>query len=293
MKTLIKHGLLVLTEGCTHADLLIDGDKIAAIGQDLKEPQAEIYDAEGCMVFPGFIDAHTHLDMPADTGHTADNFMSGSRAALMGGVTTILDFATQKKRGALQAAFNKWQALAARKAFCDYGFHMAITSWNEAVAAEMPGLTARGVTSYKVYMAYNKLRLDDAAIYDICRHLRLLGGLLMLHCENGDLIDRLSHDLAAEGRLGVDAHALSRPPLVEEEAVVRALAIAEAADAVPYIVHLSSLRALEAARAARRRGQKLWLETCPQYLFLDDTRYLTDFEEAAKYVCAPPLRSSR
>ena len=292
MKTLIKNGLLVQAEFCVHADLLIEGERIAAIAPKIEDKEAEIYDAEGCMVFPGFVDAHTHLDMDTGLCRTADDFASGSRAALLGGTTTVLDFATQERKGTLKAALKAWQELALDKAWCDYGFHMAITDWHKSVADELPKLVEQGISSFKVYMAYKQLRLTDTAIFEISRRLRLLGGLLMLHCENGELVDNLALGLIAEGRRDPAAHALSRPPYVEAEAVGRALAIAEAAGTVPYIVHLSSARALEAARAARLRGQKLWLETCPQYLFLEDSLYQQEFSEAAKYVCSPPLRSA-
>ncbi|MCL1976090.1 MAG: dihydropyrimidinase [Firmicutes bacterium] len=292
MKTLIKNGLLVQTEFCMHADLLIDDERIVVIAPHIKDDRAEIYDAEGCMVFPGFIDAHTHLDMDTPACHTADDFSSGSRAALMGGVTTVLDFATQEKKGSLKAALAAWHDLAKEKAWCDYGFHMAITDWNKAIAAELPKLIEEGVSSFKVYMAYKQLRLSDTAIYELSRRLRLMGGLLMFHCENGDLVESLAQELFAEGRRAPEAHAASRPAYAEAEAVVRALVIAEAAGTVPYIVHLSSERALEAARAARFRGQKVWLETCPQYLFLEEAMYQQEFAQAAKYVCSPPLRSS-
>jgi len=292
MKTLIKNGLLVLAEGCVRADLLLEEERIVAIAPDLKDKQAELYDAEGCMVFPGFIDAHTHLDMDTGACHTADDFASGSHAALLGGTTTVLDFATQQRGDSLQAALIHWHQLAEGKAWCDYGFHMAITDWNASCALELPHLIEQGISSFKVYLAYQQLRLSDAAIFDLSGHLRLLGGLLMLHCENGDLVEGLSQRLAAEGRLSPEAHAMSRPPYVEAEAVGRALAIAEATGTVPYIVHVSSERALEAARAARLRGQKVWLETCPQYLLLDDRLYQQEFAEAAKYVCSPPLRGA-
>ncbi|MCL1906285.1 MAG: amidohydrolase family protein, partial [Clostridiales bacterium] len=157
---------------------------------------------------------------------------------------------------------------------------------------ELPGMAEQGISSFKVYMAYKNLRLADTAIFELSRRLRLLGGLLMVHCENGDLVDCLASELIEEGRCDPEAHALSRPPYVEAEAVGRALAIAEAAGTVPYIAHLSSARGLEAARAARTRGQKLWLETCPQYLLLDDRLYYGNFDEAAGYVCSPPLRSA-
>jgi dihydropyrimidinase len=210
----------------------------------------------------------------------------------LGGTTTVLDFAIQEKGGSLKEALERGHGLAQDQAWCDYGFHMAVTDWHKTVANELPKLVEQGVSSFKVYFAYKRLRLTDAAIFELSRRLRLLGGLLMPHCENGDLVDNLAQGLIDEGRRDPAAHALSRPPYVEAEAVGRALAIAEAAGTVPYIAHLSSARALEAARAARARGQKLWLETCPQYLFLDDRLYQQEFTEAAKYICSPPLRSA-
>ena len=292
MKTLIKNSLLVHSEFCMRGDLLLEGEHIVGIAPEIKDSQAEIYDAEGCMVFPGFIDAHTHLDMDTGSCHTADDFNSGSRAALLGGTTTVLDFATQERGDTLNAALANWHRLAKDNAWCDYGFHMAITDWHKNTAYELTPLIEQGISSFKVYLAYKKLRIADAAVYELSRCLRLMGGLLMLHCENGDLVDGLTQGLINEKRRDVQAHALSRPPYVEAEAVNRVLAMAEASRTIPYIVHLSSLRGLEVARAARSRGQRVWLETCPQYLFLQDNLYAGEFAEAAKYVCSPPLRSA-
>ncbi len=293
MKTLIKNGQLVLSEGCFKGDLLIENDKIAQVAPQINDDDAQIYDAQGGYIFPGFIDAHTHLDMTNALATTSDDFLSGSKAAICGGTTTIIDFATQEHGQSLSQALDSRLIQSANYCYCDYALHMGITDWHSAIADELPQIVAKGITSYKVYMAYDNLRLNDYQIYQISRRLRLLGSLLMVHCENGDLINCLSEQLISEGQLAPDAHALSRPPYLEAEALSRILAISEAAGTMPYIVHLSSERALAVAKAALERGQRFWLETCPQYLFLNDYLLNSPPAEAIKYICAPPLRKEQ
>ena len=291
MQTIIKNGLLVLTEGCQRADILLADGKIAEIGSDLQAANADIYDAEGCLVFPGFIDAHTHLDSKDEPCPTAADFSNGSKAALLGGTTTVLDCVSQISSHGLQKGLGIWFDLSAEKSYCDYGFHVTISTWNNKIAAELPKLVAKGITSFRVNMAAAAPRLSDAQIYEICRQLRLLSSLLLLHTENGDLVDVLQERLVKQGYSGPETHPLSRPGYLEAEAVSRAWAIAAAAETVPYITNLSSAHGLEVALAARARGQKVWLETCPQYLFLTEELYRQPGLAAAKYVCSPPLRS--
>ena len=248
-------------------------------------------EAAGCLVFPGFIDGHTHLDMDSGTTVTADDFASGSRAAACGGTTTLVDFATQERGGTLTDALDAWHRKAEGKCACNYAFHMAVTDWNEQTRAELPRMFERGVTSFKAYYAYDNLRLDDAQMYDLLSALRPFGGVLGVHCENGTLVNRLQREQLEKGVTGPAGHPASRPPVVEAEAIRRLCAVAKLADSPVYIVHLSSAEGLEEVRRARAAGQKVWAETCPQYLLLDESRYHLEGFEGAKYVMSPPLRS--
>ncbi len=292
MKTLITGGTIVSPEATIRADLLVDGRTIAAIGPDLQCDDAQKIDARGSYLFPGFIDPHTYLDMDAGTCHTADTFKTGSLGAIAGGTTLVMDFATQDKGQTLQAAAEAWHAMADDHSSCDYAFHMAITDWNATTRDELSMMTAQGITSYKLYMAYDALRVSDAQIFEVMQAAQRQGALVSMHCENGDLVTELIAEQKRLGHTGPAAHPLSRPDYVEAEAVDRFLTIAEAAGTPAYVVHLSTARGLEACRRARARGQEVYIETCPQYLILDDSCYHLPGFESAKYVFAPPARKA-
>lgn len=290
MKLLLKGGTVVSAEGSRKADVLIEEEKIIKVGSDLPGDGAQIIDVTGKLLFPGFIDTHTHFDLDNGVFMTADNFETGTMAAIAGGTTTVLDFATQNKGETLTEALENWHKKADKVSSCDYGFHMAITDWNEAVKAELPLMTREGVTSYKLYMAYDALRVNDGEIFDVLRAVKAENGIVGMHCENGDLVNKLIAREKKAGHLGPEAHPVSRPEEVEAEAVYRYMTIAKMADAPVNVVHLSTRRGLELIKAARKEGQKVYIETCPQYLLLDDSRYsLPDFE-GGKYVMSPPLR---
>ena len=289
MTTLIRGGTLVLPEGETRADLLLENGVISAVGQDLTGDR--VIDAAGKLIFPGFIDAHTHFEMNKGLpNETADDFVSGTRAAVSGGTTTILDFATQDRGDTLARALETWHSRADGRCACNYGFHMAITDWNDRTRREMADMTAAGVTSYKIYLAYDNLRVSDAAAFEILCAAGEQGALVSAHCENGDLVREGVARQKALGHLAPFAHPLSRPEGVEEEAVRRFLAIGEAAGQPVYVVHLSTSRGLWQALLSRGRGQEVYLETCPQYLLLNDDKYQLPGFESAKFVCSPPLR---
>ncbi len=292
MGIVLQGGLIVAVEAVRRSDLRIEGEKIAAIGLDLAQPDDQLISAEDCYLFPGGIDPHTHFDLDIGSTVTADNFSSGSRAALIGGTTTIIDYATQSRGGALAAALAIWQAKAAGESFVDYGFHIALCDCNEAVLAELAGLPAtEGVSSVKLYMAYkNRLQVDDGTLLKVMQTCHSRGILVCLHCENGDLIEVLVSEAKTAGKFGPDQHVAVRPEIVEVEAVCRALAIAELAGCSLYVVHVSSARALALIEAAQQRGLPVWAETCPQYLLLDDSLYCLAGFESAKYVMSPPLR---
>ncbi len=288
---IIKNGTLVSSSNVWKADLAIEGNKIKLIEPEIKPTSSdEVYDATGCYVFPGFIDGHTHFDMDTGTAYTADDFTSGTKAAVISGTTTIVDFATQEKGKSLKEAYDIWMQKAEGKSSCNYRFHMAITDLNNAVKEEIKTMPELGVTSFKMYMAYDSLLSNDGQILDCLKKIKEIDGVLGVHCENGNLVNYLSNQLYEAGNYEPSAHPKSRPDYVEAEAINRLAYISSLADYPVNIVHLSSLAGLEEIRSARKRGQSITVETCPQYLFLDDSYYdLEDFE-GAKYVLSPPLR---
>jgi len=287
MAILIKNGTIINPYGRQAADVLIEGERITAIGGGLSAPGAEVVDASGCYVMAGFIDTHTHFDLDLGVTITADDFKTGTKAALLGGTTTVLDFATQERQGSLKQALEEWHAKAAGSS-CNYGFHMAIARWDEATAAELPYMTEQGVTSYKMYMVYDTLKVDDGQIYAALKAAKEQGALIGLHCENWEVLQRRIAELKAQGITEPYAHPLSRPAAVEAEAVARYMRIAQLAEAPAYVVHLSTAEGLMEARRARERGQEVYLETCPQYLTLTDDRYKD--ADGEKFIMSPPLR---
>lgn len=292
MSILIQNGILVLPTGPIQADLRVAGGRIAELGPGLAPGASRVIDAQERLVFPGFIDTHTHFEMNKGfPNETADDWYTGTRAALAGGTTTVLDFAEPERGATLASALETWHGRADGAACCNYGFHMTVKDWSPSIRSELREMTAAGVTSYKVYLAYDNLRLSDAAAYEVVKAVGAEGGVVGCHCENGDLVTEGIRAQQAAGNLSPAAHPLSRPPAVEAEAVGRWLTIAELAGCPVNIVHLSTLRGLEAVRAARIRGQRLYVETCPQYLLLDERSYRLPGFESAKFVLSPPLRA--
>ena len=292
MSILIQNGILVLPTGPIQADLRVAGGRIAELGPGLAPGASRVIDAQERLVFPGFIDTHTHFEMNKGfPNETADDWYTGTRAALAGGTTTVLDFAEPERGATLASALETWHGRADGAACCNYGFHMTVKDWSPSIRSELREMTAAGVTSYKVYLAYDNLRLSDAAAYEVVKAVGAEGGVVGCHCENGDLVTEGIRAQQAAGNLSPVAHPLSRPPAVEAEAVGRWLTIAELAGCPVNIVHLSTLRGLEAVRAARTRGQRLYVETCPQYLLLDERSYRLPGFESAKFVLSPPLRA--
>jgi D-hydantoinase len=287
---LFQNATLVLPDRLMRGDLRTENGKIAAIGVGLSTGGEEIVDCAGKLLFPGFIDTHTHLDMGNPLSHTAGDFASETRAALLGGTTCILDFATQERGETLQEGLANWRKLAEKGAFCHYSFHMAVTDWSEQTRCEMAEMVAAGITSFKLYMAYGHLRISDADALAVLREAKRLGALVGMHCELGDaVVDGVAAQKAA-GNFAPTAHPLSRPDWVEAEAIRRWIALGKAADCPIYVVHLSTALGLEEIRRGRAEGVTVLAETCPQYLLLDEDRYdLPDFE-GAKYVLSPPLR---
>lgn len=292
MKTLLKGGSVVSGRGVRQADVLIEGEKIAQVGRGLSPAGAQVVDMTDRLLLPGLIDAHTHFDLSVAGTTTADGFESGSRAALLGGTTTVIDFACPNKGESLGYGLELWHSKAAGQTYCDYGFHMTIDDWTPEIEGELPAMFAGGVSSFKLYLTYPAMMLaDDGAVYRALKAIHRLGGICGVHCENAGVIDARIAEQKAAGNFSPAAHPLSRPPELEAEAVGRLLRIAQAANCPVIIVHLTNRQALDEVEAARKRGQRVYVETCPHYLLLDDSVYANpDFSIAARYICAPPLR---
>ncbi len=293
MRTLVKNGTLITASDTVKADILIENEKIIAIEASSEAHAEQVIDAAGKLVFPGAIDVHTHLDMPFGGTVTADDFTTGTIAAAAGGTTCIIDYALQTPGKSLTHALETWQKKAEGKCAIDYGFHVAVTDLNDAVLAEIPGLIEAGYPSFKVFMAYKGVfQVDDATLLKVLKQAGRSGGLVLVHAENGDVIDVLTKEMLAAGQTAPLYHALSRPPQAEEEAVNRYITMAALSGAPAYIVHLSDSGALGLVAQARLQGLPIYAETCPQYLFLDLDRYNEPDFGGAKYVMSPPLREA-
>jgi dihydropyrimidinase len=282
---LIQNGTIVNADTTIHADLLIEGTTIKEIRTGIPDNSADrVVDAHGLLLLPGGIDAHTHLDMPFGGTNSADDFLTGTRAAAIGGTTTIVDFAIQARGTRMRDALDTWWKKAEGKACIDYGLHMIVTDLGDAGLEDMDDMVREGVASFKLFMAYpNVLMVDDATIFKALRQT----------AENGSVIDVIVQQALAEGKTAPIYHALTRPTRAEAEAVHRAIAMAEMAGVPVYIVHLSSEDALNQVREARDRGLPAFAETCPQYLLLSLEDVANQGWEGAKYVFTPPLRERR
>ncbi len=290
METLIKNGTLITASESFKADILIEDEKIKLIGQNLSHPNAEVVDAEGKLVLPGGIDVHVHLDLPMFNTVSSDDHYTGGKAAAFGGTTSVIDFVPQDE-GTLEENIARWRAKADPKASVDFGFHMNITRFDQQVAREIFTLPDLGVTSLKVFTAYNgRLRLSDGEIFRVMRVARAAGMLTLVHAENGDVIDILVDEALAAGNKDPYFHARTRPAWGAVEASLRAAALAaQAGDAPLYLVHMNAAGEVDQLAYAREHGLNMMGETCPQYLFFveDDLRR----EDGAKWVCSPPMRT--
>ena len=292
MSLLIKNGRIVTAVDDYTADVYCEKETITTIGANLQVKADTVIDAKGRLVIPGGIDPHTHLDMPFGGTTSADDFESGTRAAAFGGTTTLIDFAIQQKGKSTLEALDTWHQKAQGKASIDYGFHMIVTDLPDERVPEMTQLADKeGVTSYKLFMAYpGVLYVDDGTLYRAFKRAADDGTVICMHAENGIVIDEIVKDARRKGLKEPKWHALTRPTRMEAEGVHRAISIAEVAGCPLYIVHLSSADALEQIKIARDRGLPAHAETCPQYLFLDQSYYEKENFEGAKYVMTPALR---
>jgi dihydropyrimidinase len=292
--TVVQGGRVVTGDGEFDGDVLIVGEKIAAVGEVEAPAGATVVDASGCVVLPGLIDNHTHLSMPFMGTMSSDDYDTGTRAAAAGGVTCLVDFAIQNEPDGLRSALAEWQGRAEGAAHVDYGFHMAISNASEAAIDDMAAMVEAGVTSFKLFMAYKgALMTRDDAMALTLERARDLGALTMVHAENGDVVDLLVTRALAQGNTSSVYHALTRPELVEAEATGRAARLAELTGASLFVVHVTCAAAAAEIDAAQQRGVNVSAETCTQYLVnsIDDLR--RPGVEGCRYICSPPLRDAR
>lgn len=285
----IANGILVSSDATTRADLGIADGRIAAIGLALAGREA--IDASGKLVLPGAVDEHVHLQMPVGEFCSSDDFFTGTVAAACGGTTTLIDFVEPKPGQRLIDALTARRAEADGKVAVDYGLHMTLAHADDETLAQVPACIEAGAASFKLYMAYEGLRLDDGGLLRVLAALYRHGGRALVHAENHHAIAYLVAEALSQGRTGPENHPLTRPAVMEAEAVHRLLALAYVTDTPVTIAHMSCALALEQVRAARARRQAVWVETCPQYLLLDEAEYQRPGFEGAKYVLSPPPRT--
>ena len=293
MSILIKNGRIITADSDQVADIFIEGEKIKTIGKNLSVQADETIDASGKLVFPGGIDPHVHLDMPFMGTYSSDNYETGTRAALFGGTTMVIDFILQKQGNSLQAALDEWRSRSNGNCVGDYSFHMAVTDFNENTKKEVKHFIEKeGITSFKTFMAYKgALMIDDRQMVGLMEEVKKQGGFVTVHATNGDMIDYLVAKHRAEGKLSPLYHYLSQPEVTEAEASERFADMANYTGCPGYIVHLTCEGALNAVRNATRRNQNVLVETCIQYLVIDASLYQR--EDGAKWVMSPPLREKK
>lgn len=293
MSVLIKDGRIITADADYVADIFIEGEQIKIIGKNLSVSADKIIDAKGKLVMPGGIDPHVHLDMPFMGTYSSDNYETGTRAALFGGTTMVIDFILQKQGNSLRSALTEWKGRSDNNCVGDYSFHMAVTDFNDDTCKEIKTfIEEEGITSFKTFMAYKgALMIDDRQMIGLMEEVKKHGGLINVHATNGDMIDYLIAKHKAEGKLSPLYHYLSQPEITEAEASERFVDMASYTGCPGYIVHLTCEGALNAVRNATRRNQKMFVETCIQYLLLDASLY--EREDGAKWVMSPPLREKK
>src|SRR5436190_20233616 len=292
MPLLIKNGEIVTADARSRADILCDGETIARIGPGLPVPAgAEVIDAAGKFIFPGFIDPHVHIYLPFMGTFAKDTYDTASRAALVGGTTTLIEMVCPSRADDPLEAYELWKSQAAGRSACDYAFHMGVTRFDDKTPELLARIVADGTASFKVFLAYKgAFGIDDGELYQTLELARRLGVIVTAHCENAEIVSQLQRRLLSEGKTGPEWHEPSRPPSVEAEGVQHLATFAELTGAHVYVVHTSCAPALAAARRARERGVRLWVETVIPYLVLDRTYAERPDFEGAKYVMSPPLR---
>ncbi len=293
MSLLIKNGRIITASDDFIGDILTEGDKIAVIGTALDSDDATVIDATGKVVIPGGIDPHVHLDMPFMGTYSSDNYETGTLAALHGGTTMVIDFILQTQGKSLHHALDAWRGRSNGNCYGDYSFHMAVTDFNAETKKEIAQMIVdEGITSFKTFMAYKgALMIDDGQMVALMQEVKKQGGMVTVHATNGDMIDKLIAQHRADGKLTPLYHYLSQPEITEAEASGRFCDMAFYTDVPAYIVHLTCEGALNHVRDASKRNQKVFVETCMQYLILDASKY--EQADGAKWVMSPPLREKK
>jgi dihydropyrimidinase len=290
LSLLIKGGTIVFGGVRNQADVLVQGDRIVNVEPGIRADGSEIINAEGKYVLPGAIDVHTHMQLPVSGTVSSDDFFTGTRAAAFGGVTTIIDFATQSKGESLKETAARRRSEAEDKVCIDYSLHLGVTDLTDEILAEIPVMIDRGYPSFKLFMAYPELAVDDGELYAVLKTVSEAGGMVGVHAENMHLIRHFVRTLLTEGKAAAMYHEMSRPAFVEAEAVGRAIVLAAETKSNLYFFHLSTARGLTEIRKARKKGLPVYAETCPQYLLLNRNKYKEPDSIAARYVMSPPLR---
>lgn len=292
MSLLIRNGTVVTSEREFLGDVLCEGEKIVEVGEDLAAPEgAEVIDATGKYVFPGFIDPHVHIYLPFMGTFSKDDYDSGSRAALIGGTTTLIEMCCPGRDDDPVEAFELWKGKAEGLSACDFTFHMGVTRFDEGMAEKLRHIVEEGVASFKVFLAYKgALGIDDEELFETLRLAKELGVIVTAHCENAELVSKLQAGLVAEGKVGPEWHEPSRPVRVEAEGCHHLMTFAEQTGAHVYVVHTSCKDAVDVIEAAKQRGVQAWIETVIPYLVLDSTYAERPDFEGAKWVMSPPIR---
>ena len=295
MPLLIKNGEIVTPDSRYVADIYCESETITRIDRDISAPPgAEVIDATGKYVFPGFIDPHVHIYLPFMGTFSKDTYETGSQAALVGGTTTLIEMCCPARKDDALASFELWMAQAIGKSACDFTFHMGVTKFDDTTETQLREIVRRGIASFKIFLAYKgAFGVDDTELYRTLKLAKELGVIVTAHCENETLVAERCRELLAAGKTDPGQHHESRPPAVEAEGVHHLMTFAELTGAATYIVHLSCKEALSTAMAARQRGVRVAVETLIQYLVLDKSYAERPNFEGAKYVMSPPLRDKR
>ena len=291
MELLIKNGTIINADRTAKADIFIKNGKIAFIRANIDvHENVNLINAEGKFLIPGGVDPHVHMHLPVPGGFSSDDFYTGSRAAIFGGTTTLLDFVTPHKSQSLIEALHQ-RKLEAEESIIDYSFHVSPVDWHHGIEEEIAQCIAEGISSFKVYLAYlDSIGLNSDVFEKVLKTVGRLGGMVTIHCETGKEIEEKRTEYFNKGFTQAEYHLLSRPSEAEADAVKKAISLAGKNNCPLYIVHVSAKESLVHIEKAKSAGQKVFAETCPQYLLLDDSRYVGTFEETSPYVMSPPLR---
>lgn len=289
---IIKNAIAVLENSIEKTDIAIKNEKIFKIKKTINATVNDtVINAEGKYIIPGAIDAHTHFDMPCGDIKTSDDFYSGSMAAIRGGTTSIIDFCEPKLGQTLNSGLDEWNIKVKKGCFTDYAFHMTVSSFTKTTNEEIKDICKKGITSFKTYRAYkDDIGVNDKELYMIMKAVKENNGILLCHCENGDILELRQDLLAQENKCNIYNHCLSRPVEVEHDAVSGLIDIATLTGSKIYIVHCSTKEAIKEIKEAKLKELEVYGETCPQYLILDEEKYKLNYKESIKYVCSPPLR---